>query len=419
MCVPLCARSMAAHGSEAVMLRAIPARRGGGAGGSTIRSILELRIRIRGGMRIALAVGLLACVGWQGLWASTPALPPGLTVHRSTRVFPHRFTVRPNGATITANQSQRFEVTDANGKSVAVHWNVSGIDCSGLACGTIDDHGVYRTPASLPQPRVVILEGVLVSDPNYSVLTQIELVAAVKTSVSPASAQVSSADTKQMPGLAVGRQNLARNAVLPPPPNAVAAAPVVGRQIVARASFPPPLSNVTAPPPVIEGKNVAPGHSLPPLPNAVAAAPVVERQTIARASQPPPQSNVTAPPAVMERNNVAPRHSLPPQSIAIDVAPVVERQTIARGSQPPPQSNVTAPLPVIEGKNVAPRLLFSPLPNAIAAAPVVERQIVARNSPVPPLPVANAAWPASGQIATAKTQQLAAPVVGQSVARRD
>src|ERR1035438_97856 len=99
---------MAAHGSEAVMLRAIPAGRGSGTGGSTRRSILELLIGIRGGMRIALAVGLLACFGSQaqGLWASTPPVPPGLTVHRSTRMFPNRFTVRPNGATIAANQTQ-------------------------------------------------------------------------------------------------------------------------------------------------------------------------------------------------------------------------------------------------------------------------------------------------------------------------
>ena len=353
------------------MLRAIPAGRGSGTGGSTRRSILELLIGIRGGMRIALAVGLLACFGSQaqGLWASTPPVPPGLTVHRSTRMFPNRFTVRPNGATIAANQTQRFEVTDASGESVAVRWNVSGLDCSGSACGTIDDQGVYRTPSSLPQPRVVILEGVLVSDPNYSVLTQIELVAAVATTGSPASAQVFTSRTQQTPGLAVGKQNLARNAVLPPPPN------------------------------------------------AVAAAPVVERQTIARASQPPPPSKVTAPTAMIEVGNVAPRYSLPPPPNAVAAAPVAERQTIARASPAPPLSNVTGPTAAIEGKNIASRQIFSPLPNAIAAAPVVETQIVARNSPLLPLPIANAAGPVSGQVSASQTQRLTASVAGQSVAR--
>src|ERR1035438_7520137 len=314
------------------------------------RSILELLACLRGLARITMTVGLLACVGMAELKPSTSAVPQKLTVHRSVRAVPRKFAVHPNGGTIGVNQTQRFGVTDAEGKPVAVRWNVSGLDCSGSACGTIDDQGVYRTPSSLPQSRVVILEGVLVSDPNYSALTQIELVAAVATTGSPASAQVFTSRTQQTPGLAVGKQTLARNAVLPPPPNAVAAAPVVERQTIARASQPPPPSKVTAPTAMIEVGNVAPRYSLPPPPNAVAAAPVVQRQTIARASQPPPPSKVTAPTAMIEVGNVAPRYSLPPQPNAVAAAPVAERQTIARASPAPPLSNVTGPTAAIDGK---------------------------------------------------------------------
>ncbi len=203
---------MAAHGSEAVMLRNTPARCGRGIGGSRRRSILELLACIRGGTRIAVAVGLLACFGLEGLWAST-------------RAVPHRLTVHPNGATVAANQTQQFEVTDAEGRSVAVHWNLSGLGCSGVACGTIDEQGVYRTPSSLPQPRVVTLEGVLVSDPNYSVLTQIRLEDAVTVTVSPTSAHVATGKTQQFTALVVGGQNVASSAVLLPLPDEVAAAP--------------------------------------------------------------------------------------------------------------------------------------------------------------------------------------------------
>jgi hypothetical protein len=157
-------------------------------------SVLQFLAGIRGGARIAVAVGLLACFGLEGLWAST-------------RAVPHRLAVHPNGATVAANQTQRFRVTDAQGRSVAVHWRVSGPGCSGVGCGTIDARGVYRTPSSLPQPPVVTLEGVLISDPNYSVLTQVQLVGGVTVAVSPTSAQVSTGTTQQFTATVVGSGN--------------------------------------------------------------------------------------------------------------------------------------------------------------------------------------------------------------------
>ena len=253
------------------MLRDTPARCGRGTGGSRRPSILELLACIPGGTRIAVVVGLLACFGLDGLWAST-------------RAVPHRLTVHPNGATVAANQTQQFEVTDAEGRSVAVHWNISGLGCSGLACGSIDERGVYRTPSSLPQPRVVTLEGVLVSDPSYSVLTQVRLEDAVTVTVSPASAHVATGQTQLFTVLMVGRQNVASRAELPPLPNAVAAAPVVARLNVASSAGLLPLPNAVAAAPAVARQNVASRAELPPLPNAAAAAPVIARQNVARSA---------------------------------------------------------------------------------------------------------------------------------------
>ena len=253
------------------MLRDTPARCGRRIGASRRPSILESLACIPGGRRIAVVVGLLACFGLHGLWAST-------------RVVPHRLTVHPNGATVAANQTQQFEVTDAEGRSVAVHWNISGRGCSGLACGSIDEQGVYRTPSSLPQPRVVTLEGVLVSDPSYSVLTQVRLEDAVTVTVSPASAHVATGQTQLFTVLMVGRQNVASRAELPPLPNAVAAAPVVARLNVASSAGLLPLPNAVAAAPAVARQNVASRAELPPLPNAVAAAPVIARQNVARSA---------------------------------------------------------------------------------------------------------------------------------------
>src|SRR6202521_2655326 len=270
-CGHLAQRSMAAHGSEAVMLRDTPARCGRGIGGSRRPSILELLTCIPGGTRIAVVVGLLACFGLHGLWAST-------------RAVPHRLTVHPNGATVAAHQTQQFEVTDAEGRSVAVHWNISGLGCSGLACGSIDEQGVYRTPSSLPQPRVVTLEGVLASDPSYSVLTQIRLEDAVTVTASPASAHVAIEQTQQFTALMVAAQNVASRTELPPLPNAVAAAPVVARLNVASSAGLLPLPHAVAAAPVVARQTGAGRAELLPLPNAVAAAPVIARQNVARSA---------------------------------------------------------------------------------------------------------------------------------------
>jgi hypothetical protein len=77
-------------------------------------------------------------------------------------------------------------VTDAKGKSVAVRWNVSGLRCSGSACGTIGDDGTFRAPQALTKTLQVVLEGVVVSDPKHSVLTRIQLAPAGNSTTAPA-----------------------------------------------------------------------------------------------------------------------------------------------------------------------------------------------------------------------------------------
>jgi hypothetical protein len=122
-CACHCAQaSTTTHRGEAVMLRDTPPTRGRGIGDSREPLVLQLQLRscIQIGVRIAIAVSLLTGFGLQALCASTAPAPAALTVQRSTRVFPHRFNVHPDGATVAVNQAQRFEVTDAQGKTVAV-----------------------------------------------------------------------------------------------------------------------------------------------------------------------------------------------------------------------------------------------------------------------------------------------------------
>ncbi len=384
------------------MLSDTPAR-GRGTPGLRKRFTPDVIPFVRVAMRIVSVVGLLACLVTPAVSASGNSAPAKLIVQRSAASVQHRFAIRPDGPTVTANQTQHFEVLDPQGQSVAVHWNVSGLGCAGISCGTIDDQGTYRTPSKIPQPRVVILEGVLDSNPNYSVLTRIELAPAPSPNVNPAAPRLSAAATQPMPAL-VGTKGLAPhtsllplpNATVPPPvierqnvaarnlpliPNAISAPPVVETHI-ARVSPAPLQAKVTGPPPEIERHNVA-ARDLPPLARAIAAAPVVERQTVAAGAQLLPMSKPTAPPPVIEKQGI-PARDLPPLPNVITSAPSVQRQTIAGGTLPLPMANALAPQPLVERQNVTARDL-PPLPNAVAAPPSVSAQ-VARISPLPSPP---------------------------------
>jgi hypothetical protein len=364
-------------------------------------------------------------------------------VERSAGAIQHRFAIHPDAPTVSVNQVQQFEVTDAQGKPVPVHWNVSGLGCSGMNCGTVDEHGVYRTPATLPQPRVVILEGVLDSDPNYSVLTRIALAPA--TSSSPAAMQqtASTAGASPMPVVPGGRQRRSvsassglpsQSATAPQPtiegqnaavhgstplPRAIAAAPVVETQM-ARASAPPPLTNPAAPAPTIERQSVA-ARDLP-LPRAIAAAPVVETQ-MARATAPPLLTNPTGPPPTpptLERQNVTARALPLPRAIA--AAPVVELQ-VAHTPKVLPGANPTAPAPIVESAHVAAKNL-PPLPKAISAPPTVELQMISRvpetlpaAKPAGPPPVVEKQHASARDVPPLPHAIASAPVVEIQIAR--
>lgn len=134
------------------------------------------RICVRVGMPVALILGMIGSFGLRELRAAEPSQHSLKSIsEQSERPGADRFAIYPHGITLTANQRQRFGVIDATGKLVAVHWNVSGLNCSGLACGTIDDNGDYLAPDSVTSAQIIVLEGVLVSDPKHSVLTRISL----------------------------------------------------------------------------------------------------------------------------------------------------------------------------------------------------------------------------------------------------
>jgi hypothetical protein len=331
------------------------------------RSLFAMSRLIRVGSRLLLALVLLTCWGRQELRASTPELTQKLVSGRSARTIPHRFTIVPSAVSMTSNQTQHFGVTDAQGNSVAVHWNISGLHCAGLACGNIDADGNYSAPASLSQPLEITLEGVIVSDPNYSVMTRVQILPGVVPS--PASAPASNTQISaaaQVPAAPVVEKiGLAPSHQLPMNQQAVAPAPMVASNPVRQQTQ--PLTNVIAAAPKVDVHPPTSAAGLLPLPTAVAAAPVVNASGNSdRQQMPPLPSAVAATPVVKEK-----KRNSGEGTILLDVPAAVSNLTVPKKQESKAQSVAAAP----STASVA-----SPLPSTATAPQVV------KSSPAPTKP---------------------------------
>jgi hypothetical protein len=92
------------------------------------------------------------------------------------RVVPRSFNIQPgDGVSLSANQTQHFAVTNADGKRVPARWKVVGNGCSDSSCGSIDDKGIFRAPASVARPLLVVVRGTLVSNPKRSVSARVRV----------------------------------------------------------------------------------------------------------------------------------------------------------------------------------------------------------------------------------------------------
>src|SRR5277367_4248654 len=280
--------------------------------------------RAKGRIAAAIILGALICIGFEGLCFATPPAEHALIVQRSTRAIPHKFTVHPDSVVVVPNQSQHFGVTDAQGRPVAVHWNLSGIGCSGMDCGTIDAQGVYRPPSSVPKLPYVTVEGVLDSDPNYSVLAQVRI-EAVPTDAKPVAEPVLTAKVQPLASPTFERQSLAHSSEVPLP-NVVPAAPTVGRPSVGRSAE-LPLPNAVSAAPKVGTPSVSRSVDLPQ-PNVVSAAPTVGRPNVGRSADLPLPNVVSAAPTVA-RTNVNRRADLPLPNV-VSAAPTVARAKVSR-----------------------------------------------------------------------------------------
>jgi hypothetical protein len=84
--------------------------------------------------------------------------------------------VTPATASITPGATQQFAATVTRTSNTAVTWTVSGIVCSGTACGTISSSGLYTAPAAVPSSATVTITATSMSDPTKSASANVSIV---------------------------------------------------------------------------------------------------------------------------------------------------------------------------------------------------------------------------------------------------
>jgi len=368
------------------------------------------------GLRFLAILLLLGSWGLQELHASTTELTQKLVSSRSARTIPHRFTIVPNGVSLAPNQTQRFGVTDAQGNPVAVHWNISGLHCAGLACGNIDAEGNYSPPASLSRPLEITLEGVVISDPNYSVMTRVEIVpGASPTSIPVSGVQISDAKTVAAPPVE-------KAAVTPnySTPNVISAAPKVDAQPPSAKTGQLPLPSAVAATPVVMPTSNSNRQPMPPVPDAVAAAPVVKGKR--RHSDegtilldvPSNVSNLTVPkkPETVTQRQVTPSRVV---ASAPGTAKVTDKVMAPVATTTAPTHNQVADLRPLPSPAIAPQVAKPLVPTSTPVQPSVQSSAAAVVTTTPATSAAPVAPKAAAQPTVVSVVNV--PIAAQPVPR--
>jgi hypothetical protein len=332
-------------------------------------------------------------------WATETRAQHGPIIQRSMRVIPRKYVILPSEATVAANQTQHFGVVDANGKAVAVRWNISGLGCYESACGTIDEQGMYHPPNNLPQPRVVTLEGVVVSDPRYSVLTEIRLeetgAGAEGVTVAREGNEVPKGEKLiAAPTATLAEGEIASRIELSPVPTAVDAAPAMSGIEITREPISSPAATVVQAAPMVKNSGTMPERSETiALPAPVATAPDVNVEVARNTNAAPLPTVVEAAPTVKNSGAPAKRNETIALLTPAASSPSLSGVKVARNVNPAPASTVVEAAPTVKNPSALPeRNGLIALPAPVATTPAVNVE-VARNMNAAPLPTVIEAAP--------------------------
>src|SRR5487761_540751 len=120
---------------------------------------------------------------------AVPPSPPTVTVTATsvadiTKSAPATVTVvgqiaenvAPTNPHVGVGMTQQFSASVLGTASSVVTWNLTGTGCSGTACGTISNSGLYTAPATVPSPANVTVTATSVADTTKSGSTTVTIV---------------------------------------------------------------------------------------------------------------------------------------------------------------------------------------------------------------------------------------------------
>lgn len=115
--------------------------------------------------------------------------------------------VSPDHVRVTLANSLQFTATVSGTMNRTVDWTVSGDQCSGAACGTIDSNGLYTAPDTLPENELVTVSARSRVDQNAGGEAAVYIGSLVDVVVNPAARLVLSGGSQRFTAAVTGSPN--------------------------------------------------------------------------------------------------------------------------------------------------------------------------------------------------------------------
>jgi len=96
--------------------------------------------------------------------ATAQADPSKFATATVTVAAPIVVTVSPPTASVTSGATQQFSASVTGSDNQVVTWTLQGAGCTGSACGTLDQTGLYTAPITIPNPPIVTVTATAQAD---------------------------------------------------------------------------------------------------------------------------------------------------------------------------------------------------------------------------------------------------------------
>jgi hypothetical protein len=110
-------------------------------------------------------------------------------------------------AAATASYTATLVPAANSNPSVAISWSVSGLGCSGAACGTISSGGLYMAPSFPPALATVQITATPLADPSKATALSVTILSTVSVTVSPTAATVALGSAQAFHAVVTGAQD--------------------------------------------------------------------------------------------------------------------------------------------------------------------------------------------------------------------